>query len=100
MRTTIEGSLEGVAIVGMAARLPGAADTDRYWQNLIDGVEAIKTSTDEELRAAGFSAALLADPNLVRRFGILERVDCFDARFFGYPPARAEVLDPQQRLLL
>ncbi len=31
-----------IAIVGMAARFPGAKDVGEFWQNLIDGVESIR----------------------------------------------------------
>ena len=95
-----ETGVDGIAIIGMAARLPGAADVDAYWNNLTKGISAIRGATDGELLAAGFSPEDLANPNLVRAFGWLDGVANFDARFFGYPPARAEGLDPQQRLLL
>jgi len=91
---------QGIAIIGMAVRLPGAGDVDAYWRNLLDGVCAIRRSGDAELRAAGFSDKEIADPRFMRAFGVLDGVADFDAKFFGYPPARAEGLDPQQRLLL
>ncbi|MCW5698017.1 MAG: SDR family NAD(P)-dependent oxidoreductase [Bauldia sp.] len=91
---------QGIAIIGMAARLPGAGDVDAYWRNLLDGICTIRRSSDEELRAAGFSAQEIADPRFMRAYGALDGVAEFDAKFFGYPPARAEGLDPQQRLLL
>ncbi len=93
-------AVEGIAIIGMAARLPGAVDVNAYWDNLTKGISAIRKATDAELLAAGFSQADLGNPNLVRAFGWLDSVANFDAQFFGYPPARAQGLDPQQRLLL
>ncbi|ATQ70566.1 MULTISPECIES: SDR family NAD(P)-dependent oxidoreductase [Methylosinus] len=89
-----------VAIIGMAARLPGAADVDAFWRNQLEGLCAITRQDAAALRAAGFSDADLADPRLAPAFGVLDGVADFDARFFGYPPARAQSLDPQQRLLL
>ncbi len=91
---------DGIAIIGMAARLPGARDLDAYWHNLVNGVGAVRSLDDAELRRGGFDARALADPSLVRAFGVLDDVDCFDAGYFGYAPARAEQLDPQQRILL
>jgi|HubBroStandDraft_1064217.scaffolds.fasta_scaffold00052_11 acyl transferase domain-containing protein/acyl carrier protein len=91
---------EGIAIIGMAARLPGAVTVDAFWNNLIAGAPAIRRSSAAELLAAGFDPALLEDPRLVPAFGVLDGADRFDAGFFGYPAARAEMLDPQQRLLL
>ncbi|MCK4825967.1 hypothetical protein KA005_60020, partial [bacterium] len=42
-------SLEGIAIIGMAGRFPGAKNTDDLWRNLCEGVESITFFTDKEL---------------------------------------------------
>ncbi|WP_371657295.1 SDR family NAD(P)-dependent oxidoreductase [Streptomyces sp. NBC_00280] len=89
-----------VAIVGMAARLPGAADLEEYWDLLSGGREAIARFTDEELLAAGVPEGLVHDPRYVKAFGALADAELFDAAFFGLTPAEAEVTDPQQRLFL
>ena len=49
-----------IAIVGMAGRFPGAPDLDTFWTNLRDGVESIERLTDDQLRARGVAADLLA----------------------------------------
>src|SRR6185436_13014484 len=54
----------------------------------------------EELRAAGVSPDLLADPAYVRSRGLIDGPDRFDAAFFGISPREADVMDPQHRLLL
>ena len=54
-----------IAVVGMAAHLPGAADIAAYWANLAAGVESIRTLSDEELIAAGEAPARLRKPNYV-----------------------------------
>jgi phthiocerol/phenolphthiocerol synthesis type-I polyketide synthase E len=89
-----------VAIIGMAARFPGAPDLDRFWQNLRDGVESIRSFTNEELVAAGVDPELLRHPHYVRARPTLEDVEFFDAFFFGFSPREAELLDPQHRLFL
>ncbi|NEC91056.1 type I polyketide synthase [Streptomyces sp. SID12501] len=89
-----------IAIVGMAARLPGAADLEEYWDLLSGGREAIARFTDEELLAAGVPEELVRDPRYVKAFGALPDAELFDAAFFGLTPAEAEVTDPQQRLFL
>jgi phthiocerol/phenolphthiocerol synthesis type-I polyketide synthase E len=91
---------EGVAIVGMAGRFPGAPDIDTFWRNLRDGVDAIRTFSDDELLAAGVSPAILADPAYVKAGPVLADVDAFDADFFGVSAREAELTDPQQRLFL
>ena len=97
----IDSSSEGVAIIGMAGRFPGAANIDEFWSNLVAGVESISYFTDEELAASGLDAtALRKEPNYVPARGVLKNADCFDARFFGMNAKEAEVTDPQQRLFL
>ena len=38
---------DGIAIIGMAGRFPGAKDVDQFWQNLRDGVESIEFFSDQ-----------------------------------------------------
>ncbi|HBL25593.1 MAG TPA: beta-ketoacyl synthase, partial [Acidobacteria bacterium] len=89
-----------IAIIGMAGRFPGAPSLRRFWQNLCDGVESIHFFTDEELIAAGVDPGLLRRPGYVRARPVLDDVDLFDARFFGFSAREAEMLDPQHRLFL
>lgn len=91
---------DAVAVIGMAGRFPGAADVRAFWRNLVDGVDSVRDYSEEELRAAGVPAAVLADPRYVRSAGQLDELDRFDAAFFGYPAAEAELIDPQHRLFL
>ena len=92
--------VDGIAIVGMAGRFPGARNLDEFWRNLRDGVEAISFFTDEELRAAGIDSALLRDPGYVKANGILQDAELFDASFFGINHREAEIMDPQHRIFL
>ncbi|WP_267715823.1 type I polyketide synthase [Streptomyces sp. CoH17] len=89
-----------VALVGMAGRFPGAHGVRALWRGLTAGVDSVTRFTEAELRAAGVSEELLADPAYVRAGSVLTGIDRFDAGFFGYPPSEAAVLDPQQRLFL
>lgn len=93
-------SLEGVAIIGMACRFPGAPDVEAFWQLLRSGREGITFFTDEELLRAGVTPEVLAQPGYVKAGSVLKDMDLFDAPFFGYTPREAEIMDPQQRLLL
>ncbi len=92
--------LEGVAIVGLAARFPGAADAGQFWRNLEAGVESISFLTGEELTAAGVDPRDLSNPLYVPAKGVLDGADRFDAAFFGLTPREAEVMDPQHRVFL
>ncbi|NUR32298.1 MAG: polyketide synthase, partial [Catenulispora sp.] len=89
-----------IAIVGIAARLPGARNITEYWHNLAAGRESITALTDEELRAAGVPRSLLDDPAYVKMAGLAPDVDRFDARFFGMTAREADICDPQLRLFL
>ena len=95
-----ETYLEGIAIVGMAGRFPGAPTLAEFWQNLRNGVESVSFFSVEELAAAGVPKSLLNDPDFVRAKGVLADADTFDADFFGYIPSEAEMMDPQQRVFL
>ncbi|MEH2349570.1 MAG: beta-ketoacyl synthase N-terminal-like domain-containing protein [Nostoc sp.] len=92
--------MEGVAIIGMAGRFPGATSIESFWKNLQDGVESLSLFTDEELINAGVSPVFVNDSNYVKIGGILENIDLFDAAFFDLNPKEAEVTDPQHRLFL
>lgn len=86
-----------IAIVGMAIRVPDAANPQQFWSNLKAGVESVRTYTDEELIAKGVSPATLADPNYVKAGIPLQDLDQFDPEFFGFSPKEAGILDPQHR---
>jgi amino acid adenylation domain-containing protein len=92
-------SQEGIAIVGMAGRFPGAESVDRFWQNLCDGVESHTVFRLEELDPS-IPAELRNDPSYVPVRGIVDKADQFDAAFFGISPREAEVMDPQARVFL
>ena len=87
------------AIVGMAARMPGAADLSEFWDNLVHGRESIRFFKPEELDPT-LDPEDTSSPNYVAARGIVDDADCFDARFFKMPPKAAELTDPQQRLVL
>ncbi len=94
---------EPIAIVGMACRFPGGADTpERYWELLSQGVNAVREVPADRWDADAFYDA---DPEAAGKMytrlgGFLENVDTFDPVFFGIAPREAANMDPQQRLLL
>ncbi|HSF40381.1 MAG TPA: amino acid adenylation domain-containing protein [Thermoanaerobaculia bacterium] len=94
------GPLEGIAVVGMAGRFPGADDLGELWRNLCGGVESVRFYSREELAAAGVAPALLDDPRYVRAGAPLRDVQHFDADFFDFSAREAELMDPQHRIFL
>ncbi|MCF8512005.1 MAG: type I polyketide synthase, partial [Rhodobacteraceae bacterium] len=89
-----------IAVVGMAAHLPGAADIAAYWANLAAGVESIRVLSADDLLAAGEQPSRSAKANYVPAAAVLEGFETFDAEFFGFSPKEAAILDPQHRQFL
>ncbi|WP_024804815.1 type I polyketide synthase [Nocardia sp. BMG51109] len=90
-------STEGsIAIVGMAARFPGAPNVGRFWANLRAGADTVHRFRPDELA----DPAAARHPDYVPARGVLPGGDQFDWQFFGYSPAEAALIDPQQRVLL
>ncbi|MDZ8030982.1 polyketide synthase [Nostoc sp. DedSLP04] len=89
-----------IAIIGLSGRFPGAKNVDEFWNNLQNGIESISFFSDEELLEAGVDAALIGNPNYVKRNAVIEDAELFDAEFFGFNPRDAEITDPQHRIFL
>ncbi len=92
-----------VAIIGMACRFPGGADSpEAFWSLLSQGIDAItETPTSKWDNVAFFDPDPDAPGKVATRWGgFLERLELFDTEFFGISPREANSLDPQQRLLL
>jgi phthiocerol/phenolphthiocerol synthesis type-I polyketide synthase E len=95
-----QAQVEPVAVVGLACRVPGAANAARFWANLSAGQEAIASFLPGDLRRLGVPERLLGDPNYVPRGGWLDGIDQFDAGLFRIPPREAAAMDPQHRVFL
>ncbi|WP_433684725.1 SDR family NAD(P)-dependent oxidoreductase [Nocardia sp. CA-119907] len=88
---------EPIAIIGLACRFPGGADSpQRYWDLIASAHDAITDvpadrwpSPDAESRRAPRRAGLLTGP-----------IDAMDTDFMGIAPREAAAMDPQQRLSL
>ncbi|MFZ1161609.1 type I polyketide synthase [Mycobacterium sp.] len=89
-----------IAVVGMAARLPGANTLSAFWDNLRRGEESIVTLAEDDLLAEGIPEKALANHAYVRRAALMDGIDEFDADFFGFTPQAARSTDPQHRLFL
>ncbi|MGE3776669.1 MAG: aminotransferase class III-fold pyridoxal phosphate-dependent enzyme, partial [Pirellulaceae bacterium] len=93
--------LDGIAIIGMSGRFPGAKSVEQFWQNLVAGIDCISRFRDDELEFSVLSAQDKArGRKSVAARGVLADVDLFDAEFFGIYPREAEIMDPQHRIFL
>ncbi|MDB1090413.1 type I polyketide synthase, partial [Streptomyces sp. ACA25] len=94
--TTAALSDEPIAIVGMACRYPGDADSPAQLWKLVaasgDGVTAFPA--DRGWDAGG------TDVSFAPEGGFVSDATAFDADLFGISPREAVAMDPQQRLLL
>jgi polyketide synthase PksN len=91
---------DGIAIIGVACRLPnGIKNKEQLWELLKDGKAAISKmpqprwswpeNIDTKIRHEGIDFG-----------GFLDEIANFDAAFFRISPKEAELMDPQQRMLL
>ncbi|MFC6318249.1 type I polyketide synthase [Corynebacterium gerontici] len=90
-----------VAIVGMAARYPGANNLDEMWSMLVEGRDGLgepPLGRWSEYAGDEVTSKRLEETNTIG--GYLEDVASFDAEFFGLSPLEAVNIDPQQRILL
>lgn len=89
-----------IAIIGMAARLPGANNVEEFWLNLKNSVESFTEFSDEELLERGVPQSVLDNP-LYQKIGRpLDNMEMFDASLFGFSPKDASIMDPQHRHFL
>ncbi len=91
---------DGIAIIGMSVRLPGADTLNAYWEMLTGGKVALQKQNRERLLARGASKIDLDDPRYVPFSAVIEDYDGFDTDYFGVSKAEARLMDPQHRLAL
>ncbi|MGV2981884.1 amino acid adenylation domain-containing protein [Camelimonas sp. ID_303_24] len=92
-------NLEGVAIIGMAGRFPGASDVGAFWRNICAGVDSASRFDAGELEDS-FTAEERAQSDFVAVRPVLDDVDQFDAHLFRMRPREASLTDPQHRIFL
>lgn len=90
---------EPVAIVGMSGNMVQSPDLKSFWRQLEAGKDLITEIPADrwDWRAYGGDNE---ESSATKWGGFMERVDTFDAAFFGISPHEAKLMDPQQRLFL
>ncbi|WP_048894123.1 type I polyketide synthase [Streptomyces avermitilis] len=104
LREVEDKAREPIAIVGMACRFPGGAQTpEDLWHMVSEGVDAISGFPDDrgwDLDRLYRTDAEESGASTTLEGGFLHGAGEFDADFFGISPREAIATDPQQRLLL
>ncbi|MFI8313751.1 beta-ketoacyl synthase N-terminal-like domain-containing protein [Streptomyces microflavus] len=90
-----EAALDGMAIVGMSARFPGADDVDEFWRIVEQGGRRITAPPEKRADWAGHG-----DEAAALRGGFLDGVHEFDPLFFRMSMTEARQVTPELRLLL
>ncbi len=93
---------QDIAIIGMGARFPGAADLIAYRKLLREGrVEQAPIPMERWDHARVQSDnPRHANRTPARQAGLMPDILHFAPEFFGITPKRARIMDPQQRLIL
>ncbi|MEV4320049.1 beta-ketoacyl synthase N-terminal-like domain-containing protein [Actinocrispum sp. NPDC049592] len=92
-----------IAIVGLGALFPGAADVPSFWRNIVGGVDAIGTIPAARWDPEVYyhpDAAPASDRFYCRRGGFLDDLATFDPTRFGIMPSTVDVAEPDQLLAL
>ncbi|MFE3444631.1 condensation domain-containing protein [Nocardia sp. NPDC059180] len=84
-----------IAIVGIAARFPDAADLQAFRANLAAGRDSVGPMPPARIAATGIDPSVTYLP-----MGHLDDIEQFDHRFFNLSRREASVIDPQQRIAL
>ena len=91
---------DGIAIVGMACRFPGAPDLPAFWRLLEAGVNAVTDRRPDTDSPEDLAGSLPTGYASYGRGGFVDEIDKFDAGFFRMSPIEARNLDPRHRMLL
>ena len=91
---------DGIAIVGMACRLPGAPDLAAFWRRLEAGEDSVTDRRRDAGSSDDLAEGLPPGYEAYARGGFVDEIDRFDAEFFRITPIEARMMDPRQRMML
>ena len=101
---------EPMAIIGMAARVPGADNINEFWENLSKGINSIGHISEKRFegslpytKAMNNISSTQSQKTLMEnvvKAGYMNDIESFDASFFNISNKEAECLEPMQKLAL
>ena len=87
-------ALQGIAVIGIAGKFPGAQDADTFYERLMENYSGITSRTDE-------APPYLPEGSIwVPQAGLLDGIEEFDHSFWNISKEEATDMDPQQRLFM
>ena len=97
-RTTTAGAAP-LAIIGIGCLFPRAADSNTYWANIREGIDAISDIPATHWRVEDYHSQDPKSPDMAygRRGGFLSEVP-FNPMEYNIPPATMEAIDSSQLL--
>ncbi|TFK62374.1 polyketide synthase [Pluteus cervinus] len=99
--TNFQPKQEPIAIIGMAANVPGASDVSKLWQLLDNGVNTISEIPGHRFDVSFYNSGENPKRTMKAHTGnFVDGVEQFDNKFFKISPREAKSMDPQQRILL
>jgi polyketide synthase PksJ len=88
-----------IAVIGISGKFPEADTKEEFWEKLCDNKECLRFFDDDVLKKNDTTFEKNKNnPDYIKSRGILNDIDLWDAKFFGYSPHDARYTDPQQRL--
>ena len=93
-----------IAIIGIAAKFPGAENIEEFWNNIEVGRDCINSyplEREKDSRPFVLHFSSMQDGEYkYANGGYLREIDMFDNDFFKISPAEASLMDPNQRMFL
>ncbi|MBP6918091.1 MAG: amino acid adenylation domain-containing protein [Legionellaceae bacterium] len=86
-----------IAIIGMSGAFANSENTDKYWDNIANGKNCLSYFSLDECRERGVPDDVLNSPNYVPVSGIVDNIEMFDPKFWGFSINDAKLADPQMR---
>ncbi len=91
-----------IAVIGMSCKFPQANNLKEFWENLKTGKGSIRKFPESRKKDTDIflPEEYLEDDERYQREGFLDKIDEFDAAFFGLTPKEARLMSPLQRFFL
>lgn len=90
-----------VAVIGMACHFPGSENIQRFWDNIVNGVDCISEIPSSRWKWRDYYSDRHCKGRTISRWGgFIENIELFDPGFFNIPENDAVYLDPLVRQFL